>query len=189
LTDHRREGVVGPIPPGEDSDAYDRRRRRILWAMPSGLYVLGSAASGRRNLMTLNWATQVATDPKLIGVSVEAGAYSHRLVDEGGVFSLNILRREDRAAVRRFVKPLDDPGGPELAGFAVRAETTGAPVLELAVAWLDCRVVDRLAFASHSLFIGEVVNCGWGAGAGSDGAGDDPPEVLRMEDTRMSYGG
>jgi flavin reductase (DIM6/NTAB) family NADH-FMN oxidoreductase RutF len=153
--------------------------------MPSGIYVLGSHAGGRRNLMTLNWATQVSMDPKLVAVGVEAGALTHRLVEEGRVFSLNIIRREDRAVVRKFVKPLDDPGDPgQLGGFAVRTEATGAPVLELAAAWIDCRLQEQVGFGSHTLFIGEIADCGWGDGAEPEGL-----EVLRMEDTRMSYGG
>ena len=36
--------LVGPFPPGVDPDSYDRLRRRILWRMPTGIYLLGSAA-------------------------------------------------------------------------------------------------------------------------------------------------
>lgn len=154
--------------------------------MPSGLYVLGSRAGGRRNLMTLNWATQVSTDPKLVAVSVEVAALTHQLVTDGKVFSVNIITRDDRAVVRKFVKPLDDPGDPaDLGGFAVRAAATGAPVLEIAAAWLDCRVHEQVACGSHTLFIGEIADCGWGG----DGSEPGELEVLRMEDTRMSYGG
>lgn len=174
---------TGPIPEGRDPDDYDRRRRRVLWSMPTGLYVLGSAAAGRRNLMTLNWATQVATDPKLVAVSVEVAAVTHELVAAGGVFTLNILAREDRAAVRKFVKPLDDDGAPGvLAGFDVRTAVTGAPILDMALAWLDCRVAHSLDCGSHTVFVGEVMDCGEAADRPTEG-------VLRMEDTRMSYGG
>jgi flavin reductase (DIM6/NTAB) family NADH-FMN oxidoreductase RutF len=48
---------VGPFPPGVDPVEYDKLRRRVLWSMPSGLYVVGSRHGDRRNLMTLNWAT------------------------------------------------------------------------------------------------------------------------------------
>lgn len=173
--------LVGPFPEGVDPEAYDRLRRRILWALPSGLYVLGSRAGGRRNLMTLSLAMQACVEPKLVAVSVEAGALTHRLVREGGVFALNILRRQDRAVVRKFVKPLDDEGDPaSLGGFAVHSAATGAPVLDEAPAWLDCEVRHELPLGSHTVFVGEVVACG-----------GDPEglEVLRMEDTRMSYGG
>ena len=175
------EGVpTGPIPAGQDPDEYDRRRRRVLWSLPTGLYVLGSRHGDRRNLMTLNWATQVATEPKLVAVSVEKEAVTHGLVDAGRVFSLNVLARSDRAVVRKFVKPLDDGGDPaELAGFAVHQAVTGAPILQQAVAWLDCRVQQAVDCGSHTLFVGEVVDC---AETGAE-------ELLRMEDTRMNYGG
>ncbi len=174
--------LTGPFPEGRDPEEYDRERRRVLWSLPSGLYVLGSAASGRRNLMTLNWATQVATDPKLVAVSVEVGAVTHELVTSGGAFALNVMARADRALVRKFVKPLPDDGAPEsLAGFGVRTAATGAPILTSALAWLDCRLWQSVPCGSHTLFIGEVADCGMGDDAGR--------EVLRMEDTRMSYGG
>ena len=68
--------LIGPFPAGvetdEDRDAYDRMRRRALWTMPSGLYLVGSRAGDERNLMTCNWATQVSFEPKLLAVGVEA---------------------------------------------------------------------------------------------------------------------
>src|SRR5262249_59650958 len=129
--------LVGPVPEGADPEGYDRLRRRVLWAMPSGLYVLGTRGAGRRNLMTLNWATQVAMEPKLLAVSVEAGAVSHALLREGQVFSLNVLPRQERALVRKFVKPLDDPGDPdELAGWPLRPSGRGGPILAVAAAWV-----------------------------------------------------
>ncbi len=141
--DGREWRLVGPVPAGRDADEYDRERRRILWSMPSGLYVLGSASAGRRNLMTLNWATQVATDPKLVAVSVEAAAVTHDLVaQDGGAFTLNLIARVDRAIVRKFAKPLDDEGDPAmLAGFACPDRGhRGAHPRHGPAAWLDCRL-------------------------------------------------
>ena len=57
----------------EQHDEYDRLRRRVLWKMPYGLYVVGSTdGAERRNGMTINWVTQLSFDPKLIGVSIDA---------------------------------------------------------------------------------------------------------------------
>jgi flavin reductase (DIM6/NTAB) family NADH-FMN oxidoreductase RutF len=165
----------------EASD-YDRLRRRVLWRVTNGLYLLGSRHGDERNLMTLSWATQVAMDPKLVAVAIESDAVTHRLVAGGGSFSLNILARSDREIVRHFAKPaVWDAGAGTIGGVAVREEKTGAPVLSQAAAWLDCEVRHRLDLGSHSVFVGEVV----GAGAG----GSDDVPVLRMEDTRMNYGG
>ena len=101
-----QSGIVGPIPDGSDPEEYDRLRRRVLWTMPSGLYVLGSTdRAERRNGMTINWVSQLAFDPKWIGVSIEREAFTHELVEAGGCFSVCVVDREDRAIVRKFTKP------------------------------------------------------------------------------------
>ena len=150
--------------------------------MPYGLYVLGSKAGERRNLMTINFVTQVATEPKLVGVGVLKEAVTHTLVSEGRCFALNIIDREDRAIVRKFVKPVEESeDGKQLNGFPVHAEVTGAPVLDQAIAFVDCEVRKDVDCGDHTLFIGEVVGVGFQK--------PEDTEVLRMEDTRMNYGG
>ncbi len=177
-----QSGIVGPVPDGRDPEEYDKLRRRVLWSMPSGLYILGSRAGERRNGMTLNWATQVSSDPKLLAVSVEKPAFTHELVAVGRVFSLNIVDREDRAIVRRFTKPVEvDSRASTLNGFPFHDGPTGAPILDQAVAWLDCRVHTSVDLGSHTLFVGEIVDAGFRK--------PEDSAVLRMEDTRMNYGG
>ena len=193
-------GVVGPVPEGKDPESYDRLRRRVLWSMPTGLYVVGTRARDRRNLMTVSWVTQVAMTPKLVGVGVESGAVTHELLVEGGVFALSLLPRSQRAVVRRFAKPVTDAlvddttGVGEMQGQGVFSASTGAPILAVAVSWLDCEVRHSLALGSHTWFVGEILDCGElptdspdsPDSAGSPGADG---EVLRLEDTRMNYGG
>lgn len=190
-----RGGVEGPVPEGRDPEAYDRLRRRVLWSLTTGIYVVGSRAGDRRNLMTASLVTQVATSPKLLAVSVETGARTHELVAESGVFALTVLPREERALIRHFVKPVSeidvDPrtGAGTMQGEAVLAAPSGAPVLKAAAAWLDCAVRQHLPLGSHGLFVGEVTDCGVGPPGASDDAAEVTNEVLRMEDTRMNYGG
>jgi flavin reductase (DIM6/NTAB) family NADH-FMN oxidoreductase RutF len=187
--------VVGPIPVGREADEYDRLRRRVLWSLPVGLYVVGSRAGTRRNLMTVSWVTQVAQIPKLVGVGVERQARTHELIVEGGVFALSLLARHDRALVRHFVKPVEDvdidevTGSGTMNGAPVRSGSTGAPILQVAVAWLDCEVRHALPLGSHTWFVGEVVDVGMAEPVGTPADGDSDSGVLRMEDTRMNYGG
>jgi flavin reductase (DIM6/NTAB) family NADH-FMN oxidoreductase RutF len=177
-----QQGVVGPIPHGADPEEYDKLRRRVLWKMPSGLYVLGTRAGERRNGMTINWATQLSFEPKLVGVSVERGAFTHELVEEGGVFALNVVAQEDRAIVRKFTKPVEvDLGAKTLNGFPFHDGVTGAPILDQAVAFLDCEVRQTVELGGHTLFLGEIVDCGFLL--------DEETPVLSMGDTRMNYGG
>lgn len=180
-------GPIGPYPSSvpdtdEAHDAYDRLRRRVLWSLPSGLYLLGSRAGERRNLMTINWVTQVSFDPKLVGVGIEQTALTHELVTQGGVFSLSTIDREDRAIVRKFTKPTEwDEAASTLNGFGVHEATTGAPILSQAVAYLDCEVRQAVEVGNHTFFLGEVVDTAF--------LKDEATPVLRMEDTRMNYGG
>lgn len=180
-------GPIGPYPPGvltEDEQAdYDRLRRRVMWTMPYGLYVLGTTdGDQRRNGMTINWVSQVSFSPKLVGVGVEHGALTHELLRAGGCFSVCVIDREDRAVVRKFTKPVEvDLGARTLNGFEYLERVTGAPVLTCSVAFMDCRLTDEVATGAHTFFIGEVVDAGFLKP-------EDTP-VLRMEDTRMNYGG
>lgn len=173
---------VGPFPSGRDPEEYDRLRRRVFWTMPAGIYVVGSRDGDRLNAMTCNWAVQLATAPKLLGVAVEHTAVTHQLISTGRCFALSILARHDRAVVRRFVKPATAViANGTLNDVPFFTAVTGAPILRSAVAWLDCRLESETPFGSHTLFAGEVVD------AGFEQAEDTA--VLRMEDTRMSYGG
>ena len=179
-----KAGPVPPFPEGTDADEYDRLRRRVLWKMPSGLYVIGSTdKADRRNGMTLNWATQVSFDPKWLGIGVEQDALTHELIAAGGVFSLCIIDREDRAIVRKFTKPVEV----DLAARTMNelpyidGSVTGAPVFAQSVAYLECEVRQSVEVGNHTLFLGEVVNAAF--------LKPEDTEVLRMEDTRMNYGG
>ena len=178
-----REGPIPPFPAGVDPDEYDRLRRRVLWKVPSGLYVIGSTDRGeRRNGMTANWVTQLSFDPKWMGVSVEQEALTHELIDASGCFSISIIDREDRAIVRKFTKPVDvDLGAKTLNGVPFVERITGAPILAQAIAFVDCEVRERMTAGDHTLFAGEVVDAGF--------LKDEDASVLRMEDTKMNYGG
>ncbi len=179
-----KEGPVPPFPAGADADEYDRLRRRVLWKMPSGLYVVGSTdRAERRNGMTCNWSTQVSFDPKWLGVAVERDAFTHELISGSGVFALCLIDREDRAIVRKFTKPVEvDLDARTLNGFPyLDGPVTGAPVLAQSVAYLECEVRQPVEAGSHTLFLGEIVNAAF--------LKDEETPVLRMEDTRMNYGG
>ena len=169
---------IGPFPDGVDPVEYDKLRRRVLWKFPSGLYVIGSrsADGAEQNLMTANLVGQVSFEPKLISVAIEEEAVTHRLVADGGAFTVNVLDREDRAIVRKFTKPVD------VGEYGSHpSKVTGCPVLDQAVAYVDCRLWKTVEVGTSTLFIGEVVDAGFQR--------DEATEVLRMEDTRMNYGG
>lgn len=166
-------------------DELDRHRRRVLWAMPTGLYVIGSRGVDEVNLMTANLVVQVCIEPKLVAVALEGESQTMRLVGVGGAFSISLLARTERAVVRHFVKPVVDvqrsPDGTVLTMAGQEVTEVGParlPVLASAVGYLYCPLTRTEKLGSHTLCIGEVVE-----------VGGEPSDVLRMEDTRMHYGG
>jgi flavin reductase (DIM6/NTAB) family NADH-FMN oxidoreductase RutF len=169
----------------EREDEFDRHRRRVLWALPTGLYLVGSRHGEEANLMTANLVVQVCLEPKLVGVALERDSVTARLVAASGAFTISLLQRSDRDVVRRFVKPVTDVGRDAdgvivaLSGHPVReVGSQRLPVLSAAAGHLACTVARAEQLGSHTFCIGEVTE-----------VGGEPDEVLRMEDTRMHYGG
>ena len=151
----------------------------VTWKIPNALTLIGSRAGEERNAMTASWVSQVAQEPVLVAVSVDVEAVTHRLIADGGSFTVNLWDAEDTKVFVKFSKPAADDGA-TLNGRAVHPATTGAPVFAEAVAWLDCAVRHRLDLGSHTIFVGEVVDAAVNA---------DDRRVASMFDTRMKYGG
>ncbi len=157
----------------------DQLVNRLTWKIPNALALIGSRSGTERNAMTASWITQLSMEPVLIGVGVENTAVTHRLISEGGSFTVNLWNAEDTRVFVKFSKPAAYADG-TLNGRAVREATTGAPVFEEAIAWMDCEVRHALDLGTHTLFVGELV----------DGAILlDEARSASMSDTRMKYGG
>lgn len=157
----------------------DELVNKVTWRIPNALALVGSRSGDRRNAMTTSWITQLSMDPVLVGVGVDNEAVTHRLIAEGGAFTVNLWDATDTKVFVKFSKPATDDGA-TLNGRPVRAATTGAPVFEEALAWIDCALRHTLDLGTHTLFVGEVV----------DAALRDPEaRPASMSDTRMKYGG
>ncbi len=157
----------------------DELVNKVTWKIPNALALVGSKAGDRRNAMTTSWITQLAMEPVLIGVGVDNDAVTHKLISEGGSFTVNLWNAEDTKVFVKFSKPATDDGA-TLNGRAVRSATTGAPVFEEAVAWLARTVRHTLDLGTHTLFVGEVVDAS---------LRDPEARPASMSDTRMKYGG
>ena len=157
----------------------DELINKVTWKIPNALVLIGSRAGDERNAMTASWVTQLSMEPVLVGVGVDNTAVTHRLITEGGVFSVNLWDAEDTRVFVKFSKPAVDDGA-TLNGRAVSSAATGAPVFDEALAWMDCQVRQAIDLGTHTLFVGEVVD----AALLSEDA-----RPASMSDTRMKYGG
>ncbi len=157
----------------------DELVNRLTWKIPNALALIGSRAGDERNGMTASWISQLSMEPVLIGVAVENTAVTHRLITDGGSFTVNLWDAEQTRVFVKFSKPAAYADG-TLNGRPVTEATTGAPVFTEAIAWLDCEVRHSLDMGTHTLFVGELVD---------GGINDDDPRAAAMSDTRMKYGG
>lgn len=157
----------------------DELINRVTWKIPNALALVGSRSGDEWNAMTTSWITQLSMEPVLIGIGVDNSAVTHRLITKGGSFTVNLWSADDTRVFVKFSKPATYEDG-ALNGRAVRTETTGAPVFEEAIAWVDCEVRHTMDLGTHTLFVGEIV---------AAAINDDEQRSASMSDTRMKYGG
>jgi len=152
---------------------------RVTWKIPNALALVGSRAGDEWNGMTTSWITQLSMEPVLIGIGVDNTAVTHRLITEGGSFSVNLWSADDTRVFVKFSKPaaFEDMA---LNGRSVTEGVTGAPIFTDAIAHMDCEVRQSHDLGTHTLFIGEVVDAS---------IADDEARPASMSDTRMKYGG
>ncbi|HJQ78063.1 MAG TPA: flavin reductase family protein [Acidimicrobiia bacterium] len=152
---------------------------KVTFKIPNALALVGSASGEEWNGMTTSWITQLSMEPVLIGIGVDNNAVTHRLISEGGSFTVNLWSSENTRPFVKFSKPAQREGD-TLNGYPVTIATTGAPVFDDAIAWLDCEVRQSTDLGTHTLFLGEVVDAG---------VNDDETRAAAISDTRMKYGG
>lgn len=152
---------------------------QVTWRIPNALVLIGSRSGDDWNAMTASWITQLSMEPVLIGVGVDNQAVTHRLIAEGGSYTVNLWSSEDTRVFVKFSKPAEHTGS-TLNGRPIQPGQTGAPIFDEAVAWLDCSVRQAIDFGTHTLFVGEVVDAG---------VNHEDQRAAAISDTRMKYGG
>ncbi|HYJ78337.1 MAG TPA: flavin reductase family protein [Longimicrobiaceae bacterium] len=137
--------------------------RRVMGHFASGLAVVTTARpDGTPCGLTASAVCSVSLQPTLLLVCVERTSDTHACIERCGSFAINVLPEgKGETLARRFAAW---EVGDKFQGVAFRKEHTGAPVLDGALAWLDCRVHGECAGGDHTVFVGEVLAAGSGEG-------------------------
>ncbi len=126
-------------------------------ALVHGVYVVTTRLDDTVNGMTAAWVSQVSLKPLLVMVSIAPPRYSHKLIEESGIFAVNVLTRDQVELGKRFGyrsgRKVD-----KFSGLQYSTAATGAPILPQAYAYLDLRLVQTFPAGDHTLFVGEVVD-------------------------------
>ncbi len=111
------------------------------------------------NVMTAAWVMPLSLEPTRIGLAVHPSRLTHELLSKGEYFALNILTLEHLLAIHLC----GTLSGRDVDKFTraqlhpVDALEVDVPVLEEAVAHIECGVIARLSLGDHDLFVGEVI--------------------------------
>jgi flavin reductase (DIM6/NTAB) family NADH-FMN oxidoreductase RutF len=162
-------------------------KKTVLRMIPYGLYVL--TAKGKEDTVaaaTVNWVTQASFAPPLVVVGVKADSQIHAIIKESKAFALNVLGKDQGATAFTFFKPAVREGQ-TVSGESFRSGTTGAPILEAAPAFVECRLVESVERGDHSIFVGEVVEAG--LAKAPEGRADDATLWLKDLGANVFYGG
>jgi flavin reductase (DIM6/NTAB) family NADH-FMN oxidoreductase RutF len=134
----------------------DPKLAEALSEITTGIYVLTVSDGERRHGMSSSWVTQVSGDPPLIMAAVDKRHFSHGLIERQSVFALNVVGSKSKALEDYFFSTASRRPD-NLEPFEYELGETGVPLLKLAMAVFECRVVAGYPAGDHTLFVAAIV--------------------------------
>ena len=154
-------------------------KKKLLRLIPNGLFVIGVKAGKKFHAFTGSWLTQISMKPPaiVIGIRIDSRAYS--IVKRGRVLTVNYIRKENKDTVAHFFRPVVREGN-KLGRYHFHTNVTGAPILDEAIGYLECRVKKIVStFGDHAAVIAEVIHA----------KVIEDLDPLTLSDTPWHYGG
>lgn len=128
--------------------------RAALGRFASGITIITARdADGRDGGMTVSAFSSLSLDPPLILVCVDRAASAGPVFDTAEHYAVNILADDQEALSRRFAQKDVD----RFDGVGFTRSSLGVPLLDGALATLECRATARHPGGDHSILIGEVI--------------------------------
>jgi flavin reductase (DIM6/NTAB) family NADH-FMN oxidoreductase RutF len=140
------------------SDSYRAAMRRF----PTGVTIVTTVFEGQAYGFTANAFTSVSADPPMVLICVNREASAHPMISQSEIFCVNILAQNQVDVAKRFADRATR--GNRFEGIATHTATTGSPVIDGALAYVDCTLAEEHTAGTHTVFIGAVVDSGSVAG-------------------------
>jgi flavin reductase (DIM6/NTAB) family NADH-FMN oxidoreductase RutF len=136
--------------------------RALFREIPSPVAVVTVDLSGEAAGLTIDSLVPLSLEPPLVGFAVRRHAALHELVRDAGAFAVSVLASEQEHLARHFAR-----GVPPI-GLWTGIETTrgelGAPLIDGALGWIECRLSSEVAAGDHTFFVGAVESARRGPG-------------------------
>jgi flavin reductase (DIM6/NTAB) family NADH-FMN oxidoreductase RutF len=134
--------------------AFDAKElRRVMGLFATGVTIITTRDShGKFYGLTANAVTSLSLEPPLLLICVDRKAESFAHFYDSKCFVVNILAESQQPLSARFAKS----GGDKFAGVACQPGYLGVPLVEGALATIECRIVETHDAGDHVIHIGEV---------------------------------
>jgi len=129
--------------------------RATLGRFATGVTVVTTSEHDQPVGITVNAFASLSLDPPLVLVCIDRASYVHDLLQRTGVFAANILADDQLHLSNCFARRSEE----RIKGFCgatFSTAVTGAPILDGAVGYVDCRIVGVYPGGDHSIFVGHV---------------------------------
>ncbi|HEX8996243.1 MAG TPA: flavin reductase family protein [Ktedonobacterales bacterium] len=137
----------------------DAEFKSVLGRFPTGVTVVTTCDGERPAGVTVNAFASVSLDPPLVMVSIDKRSHLHDLIAQTGFFAANILAAHQEDISRRFAGQTADRNE-RFRQIPFHEGVTGAPLLDDAIAHVECRVAAIYPGGDHSLILGKVEGLG-----------------------------
>ncbi len=128
--------------------------KQAMAAWTTGVAVVTAAhADGREAGLVMVSLAPVSVDPPLVLWSVDRASSSLGVWLEAPAFALHLLAADQEALAWQFARK----GAEKFDGLVLRRGLTGAPLLDGAVAVLECAVYAHYDGGDHVILVGRVV--------------------------------
>ena len=131
--------------------------KTAFYNLSYGVYLCTSWDEGRPVGCVANSIMQITAEPATLAVSLNHGNYTNRCVSDTGYFSVCVLAEDcDPKLIGKFGF-FSSREKDKFADFSwqVRGKL---PVPDGAMCWFSCRVIDKMETATHTVFLGEVMD-------------------------------
>jgi len=130
--------------------------RKAMGSFATGVMVITVDEDGEVHGMTANAFTAVSLDPVLVLVCVDQRARTHAHLHARKRFGVNVLRSDQQTISEYYARSTETHQHAEAAGARFARTAHGTPVLQGALAYLECRLHSTQAAGDHTIFIAEV---------------------------------
>ena len=134
---------------------------KALYNLTYGVYFMSAQENGRDNACIINTAVQVANNPTRISIAAIKGNLTHDMILATGKCNLSPLSQDAPFSLFQHFGMQSGRSVDKFADFSdvARSENGLYYLTKYATAFLSLNIVESHDLGSHTLFIGELVDC------------------------------